>query len=120
MTDERTSDARLPLGAKGEPPKYFDDSEVGKVLAMVVALTGEMAVMRDRLDTVERLLDSGKLVTRDAIERFAPDEKVRTERDAWRQEFLSQVFRVIHEERERMSSGSRSYEDEVKRVESEG
>lgn len=102
------TDAPLPLGAKGERPKYFDDAEVGKVLSMVVALAGEMAVMRDRLDTVERLLDSGELVTRAAIERFAPDEKVRTERDAWRQEFLAQVFRVIHEERERTSGDSRS------------
>lgn len=90
-------------GAKGEPPRYFDDPEIGKVLAMVMALTGEVAVLRDRLDTVERLLDAGLPVTRAAIEGYLPSEAVRSERDAWRQQYLSMVFRVIHEERDRLS-----------------
>ena len=114
------SDARLPRGAKGEPPAYFDDPEVGKVLSMVVALAGEMAVMRDRLDTVERLLDTGLPVTREAIDHFAPDERVRAERDAWRQDFLSMVFRVLHEERERLAQEpAKAYPDVVGDVEAD-
>jgi hypothetical protein len=109
------SDPSLPRGAKGEPPQYFDDPDVGKLLSMVVALAGEMAVMRDRLDTVERLLDAGQPVTREALAGFAPDEAVRTERDAWRQQFLSIVFRVLHEERERVARGANSGYDEVVR-----
>ena len=109
---------QLPRGAKGDTPAYFDDPEVGKVLAMVVALAGEMAVMRDRFDTVERLLDAGEPVTREAIARFSPGEDVRTERDAWRQQFLSIVFRVLHEERERLArEPSPKYEDVVRGVE---
>jgi hypothetical protein len=112
------SETQLPRGAKGEPPRYFDDPEVGKVLSMVVALAGEMAVMRDRLDTVERLLAAGEPVTRESIERYAPSEGVRTERDAWRQQFLSIVFRVLHEERERLArEPAPGYEDVVQRVE---
>lgn len=114
------SDTQLPRGARGEPPRYFDDAEVGKVLSMVVALAGEMAVMRDRLDTVERLLDSGEPVTREAIERYAPDEAVRTERDAWRQQFLSIVFRTLHAERERLAGEPvPKYAEVVQRVETD-
>jgi hypothetical protein len=113
------SDPSLPRGAKGESPRYFDDPEVGKVLSMVVALAGEMAVMRDRLDTVERLLDTGQPVTREALARFAPDESVRNERDAWRQQFLSIVFRVLHEERERVARDpTPGYDAVVQSVES--
>jgi hypothetical protein len=112
------NDNRLPRGAKGETPQYFEDGDVGRVLSMVVALAGEMAVMRDRLDTVERLLDSGQPVTREAIERYAPTEPVRTERDAWRQEFLSIVFRVLHEESDRLARApAPKYEDAVRMVE---
>ena len=112
------SDAALPRGAKGEAPQYFQDPEVGKVLAMVVALTGEVAVMRDRLDTVERLLDAGEPVTREAIRRFEPDESVRADRDAWRQQLLAVVFRVLHEERERLAREPPArYEDVVRGVE---
>ncbi len=107
------SDPSLPRGAKGEPPRYFDDPEVGKLLSMFVALTGEMAVMRDRLDTVERLLDAGQPITREALAGFTPDESVRNERDAWRQQFLSIVFRVLHEERERVAGESNPAYDEV-------
>lgn len=109
------SEMQLPHAAKGEPPRYFDDPEVGKVLSMVVALAGEMAVMRDRLDTVERLLDTGEPVTRDAIERYAPSEAVRAERDAWRQQFLSIVFRTLHDERERLAREPAPRYDEVVR-----
>ncbi len=98
-----TSAPRLPQGATGDAPAYFDDPDVGKLLSMLVALTGEVAVIRDRLDTVERLLDTGLPVTRDAIAHYVPDERVRGERDAWRQEYLSMVFRVLHEERARLA-----------------
>lgn len=112
------SETPLPRGATGEPPRYFEDPEVGKVLAMVVALAGEMAVMRDRLDTVERLLDTGEPVTRESIERYAPTETVRSERDAWRQQFLSIVFRTLHEERERLArQAAPHYAEVVRQVE---
>lgn len=107
-------------GAKGEPPRYFDDPEVGKVLAMVMALAGEVAVLRDRLDTVERLLDAGLPVTREAIDRYLPSEAVRGERDAWRQQYLSLVLRVVHEERDRLSKEpAKPYSAVVREAESD-
>ncbi len=114
----RAAAPSLPRGAKGEPPQYFDDPEVGKVRSMVLALAGEMAVMRDRLDTVERLLDAGQPVTREALASFAPDEVVRGERDGWRQQFLSIVFRGLHEERGRIAGvANRKYEEIVRSAE---
>ena len=54
----------------------------------------EVGVMRERLDTVERLLDSQGSVTRAAIEAYRPDAKVEAERNAWRDEFLKRVYRM--------------------------
>jgi hypothetical protein len=109
------SEPRLPLGATGEPPRYFDDTEVGHVLSMVVALAGEVAVMRDRLDTVERLLEGGRPVTREAIDGFLPDERVRADREAWRQQFLTALFRTLHAERERLATAPPTPYDAVVR-----
>jgi hypothetical protein len=110
----------LQRGAKGEKPQYFDDAEVGKTLSIVLALAGEVAVMRDRMDTIERLLEAGTAVTRQAIDFYLPDEAVRLARDARRQEFLSVVLRVIHEERaaiERRGGGADDYERLISEME---
>lgn len=104
----QVSETALPKRAKGERPRYFDDPASEKTLAIVMALTGEVAVMRDRLDTVERLLERGEPITRAAITAYAPDETVRADRDVWREEYLSIVLRIVHQEREALSSAARA------------
>ena len=46
--------AQLPRKASGPRPEYFEDPAIDKVLSMALALAGEVAVMRDRIDTLER------------------------------------------------------------------
>lgn len=108
--------------AKGERPQYFADPAIDKILSITMALAGEMAVMRDRLDTVECLLDKGEPVTREAIDGYRPDPDVRAERDAWREVYLSNVLRIVHQEREDLeknAEGSPAYDDAIQLVESE-
>jgi hypothetical protein len=89
--------------ARGQRPEYFADPAIDKVLSITMALAGETAVMRDRLDTIERLLEAGQPLTRAAIDRYVPDETVRNERDAWREAFLDNVLRIVHQEREELA-----------------
>ena len=91
---------QLQKKARGERPVYFEDPAVDKVLSITLALAGETAVLHDRLDTIERLLESGTAVTRTAIDSFLPDAAIRAERDAWRDSFLANVLRIVHQERE--------------------
>lgn len=108
--------------ARGQRPEYFADPAIDKVLSITMALAGETAVMRDRLDTIERLLESGQPVTRSAIDSYVPDEAVRTERDAWREVFLENVLRIVHQEREELAkraAETRPYEDAITLVEKE-
>jgi len=81
--------------AKGRRPNFLDSSDSDKLLAMVVALVGEVAVVRDRLDTHERLATIGKVATPDEIEAYSPDEAVEDERETWRSAMLDRVFRII-------------------------
>lgn len=102
--------------AKGKRPSFFENPEVDRVLAIVMAVAGEVSVLRDRLDTMERLLDSRGVLSRDDIEAYRPDDAVEEERQAWRSEYLERVLRVVHHELESDASGEsrQQYEDTVK------
>lgn len=81
--------------AKGRRPRFLEDPNSDKLLAMIVALSGEIAVLRERLDTYERLADQGELPSRQAIEGYDPSETIEDEREKDRAALLSRVFRVI-------------------------
>jgi hypothetical protein len=110
---------QLQKKAKGERPRYFEDPAVDKMLSIVMALTGEVAVLRDRIDTIERLAETGQPISRAAVDGYQPDEQVRTERDAWRETFLSVVLRIVHQELEELERkvDQQPYEQAVKTVE---
>ncbi len=106
--------------ARGERPSYFADPAIDKTLSITIALAGEVAVMRDRIDTMERLAEAGLAPTRAAVDGFVPDAAVRAERDAWRDGFLDTVLRIVHQEREELeqrAADARPYDEAIELVE---
>ncbi len=93
---------QLKRKAKGERPYFFADPSIDKLLAMLMGLAGEVSVLRDRLDTVERLAEQNKLFTRTEIENYQPDEAALKERAERRAVFLGEVTRIIQAELEGM------------------
>jgi len=93
---------KLKRKAKGERPYFFDDPAIDKLLAMLMGLAGEVSVLRDRLDTIERLAEQNKLFTRSEIENYQPDEAALKERAERRAVFLGEVTRIIEAELEGM------------------
>ncbi len=89
---------RLRRRAKGARPYFFDDPTSDKLLSIVMALAGEVSVLRDRLDTTLRLLEEKGTLRAADLEAFQPDASVRADRDAWREEFLARILRVVHVE----------------------
>ncbi len=81
--------------AKGRRPYFFDEPAVDKLLAMVMALTGELAVLRDRLDTHERLAAMGRVATPENIEAYDVDADIEDAREAVRSAMLARVFRIL-------------------------
>jgi len=96
---------KLQRNAKGERPYFFADPNVDKVVAMLMGLAGEVAVMRDRLDTLERLLERTGALQRADIEQYRPDARVTAERAAWREAFLAEVLRIVEIEVEALAAG---------------
>lgn len=89
-------------GAKprGARPWFHDDPAVERVLAITMALAGEVAVLRERLDTVERLLTGRGCFDRAEIETYTPDGPAEIERQRWHAEYVARILRVVQQEME--------------------
>ncbi len=79
----------------GQPPGE------ARLLAMVAALASELAVTRERLDTVERLAEAAGVFTEDAVENFAPTGEQLKVRDGLRRRIIDRVFRSLREDARR-------------------
>ena len=98
-----TAPARLPRVAKGRKPQYFADPAVDKLLAITLTLAGELAVARDRLDAVERLLEQRRILSPQDVDAYEPDAGAARQRDARRAAYLDRILRVVQTELEEMT-----------------
>ncbi len=97
-TPQPSPPPRIARVAKGKKPQYFSDPAIDKLLWMTITLMEELSVTRDRLDTVERLLDRKRVLPRQAIERYSPDAKSAAERAARRAAYVDRVLRALQAE----------------------
>jgi hypothetical protein len=97
-----TGDPLLLAGAKakGKRPAYFDAPESDRLLSMLLALASDVAVLRERLDTVERLLDANGVVTRGDIEGFRPDAQAAYARGLQHRELVARLLRGVQQDME--------------------
>jgi hypothetical protein len=104
--------------AKGRRPYFFDDPNIDKLLAMIMALTGEVSVIRERLDTHERLAEKKLTPTSKNIEAYKPTEAVDQWRVQWRAEYIARILRIVTDELERikMQESDKDYDKIVEEV----
>lgn len=98
MTGQATtgdaSAVRLPRAAKGKRPHFFDDPSIDQVMTFLLELMAETSTLRDRVDTIERLLDERGSITRADIEKYRAPAPVEAERTEWRKGFVERVLRM--------------------------
>ena len=94
--------------AKGKRPQFMETAESERLMAILMAVVEELAVTRERLDTVERLLAASGYLDRQAIDGFHPDPDTARERGLANQDYLSRVLRFIPQEREALETMGQS------------
>lgn len=94
--------------AKGKRPQFFESSESERLMSILMAVVEELAVTRERLDTVERLLENGGALDRGAIDAFHPNRQEAIERGLMNQEYLARVLRYLQQEREALEEQRRA------------
>lgn len=92
------NDRTLPPGrARGDHSQFTDNPMDEALLNMVMALLGEVCVLRDRLDAHERLLAEGRGVSPADVDAFVPDETEEAARQVVRNRMLAHVMRPLRE-----------------------
>lgn len=93
-TSENLKSVTLPRVTKGKRPYFFADQSIDQVMTFVLELMTEVMVLRDRQDTIERMLDAKGTISRDDINAYIPDGDVEAERTFERTAFVQRVLRI--------------------------
>jgi hypothetical protein len=111
MTEPIDWIARAGAKAKGKRPAYFEDPAIDRTLSIVMALVAEVSVLRERLDTVERLLETKGTINRSDIETYHPDKAAGQERGLLIKDYIARVMRSVQQDMEALAETGPSVEE---------
>ena len=116
MTDDFDWVALSGRRAKGKRPEYFDDPALDRLYSVVFALAAEVSALRERQDTVERLLNKNGTLNREDIESFAPDRSEGEERALATKAYVARIMRGFQQQVEAMEADDPPIMDIVDRL----
>jgi len=97
---------------KGKRPYFFKDPAVERVLNITMAIGMELAVVRERMDSLERILEAKGIMTREELENFVPpSKKVADERQQWHSEYISRILRIVQQEMEELENPDKTLQE---------
>ena len=91
---------KLPRVAKGKKPRYLDDGSIDNLMAMIITLTQEISVLRDRIDTFEQILEDKNVILEKEFDEFIPSDDLETMRKNRRHQLLERVLLPIKKDLE--------------------
>ncbi|MEC4812944.1 MAG: hypothetical protein SAK29_06680 [Scytonema sp. PMC 1069.18] len=99
--------------SKGKRPYFYNDPAVERVLNITLAVAMEHAVIRERLDTIERILAAKGILTQSEIDAYEPSKTLSEERQRWHKEYIARILRIIQQELEALENpeNNRDIED---------
>lgn len=103
---------------RGKRPKIYDNQGMDHLMAMTTALVQEVAVLRDRIDLVERVAESKGIVLQDEIEGFILDQQALESRELWRNQYMARIFAIFEQEAAELSAKETSakYQDTLDHI----
>lgn len=97
--------------AKGKRPEYFKDAMSENHFSITMALVSELAVARERIDTLERVLVSKGIINTEEIEGFIPDARAAEQRQLAQVEYTARIFRALQQSLECIDENDKSMEE---------
>jgi hypothetical protein len=82
----------------GKRPDFHDAKAVDRLITMVLTLAQELSVLRDRVDTMERLGAAAGWLAPGAIEAYDPPTEVRASREARREAEIERLFYALRQD----------------------
>ncbi len=84
----------FPRHTKGKRPGFFADPALDQMMTFLIEMATELSVVRERLNTVELLLDERGTISRDDIETYRPSAATEQARSDERQALIERIFRM--------------------------
>lgn len=106
----------LPRHARGKRPRFHDDDAIDRLITIILTLTSEISVLRDRLDTVEMLGEKAGWLGVGVVDDFVADQPTRERREAAREAYLGRVLHILNAEVEGLQRDE-DYWSAVNRIE---
>jgi hypothetical protein len=96
---------RLKRTVRGRRPDFYPAQGMDQAMSMIMVLAQEFAVLRERVDTIERVAAGKGVFLAEDIEAFVPDQAVLEGRELWRQEFFERLFYLLHQQAAEAAGG---------------
>jgi hypothetical protein len=88
---------RLPRVPKGGRARFFAEAGTDQLFGIVTALTAELSVAFERIETLERILEKRGALQRSEIESHQPDAAESAARTVAREALIERVFQVLED-----------------------
>ena len=102
--------------AKGKRPEFFEEPALDRLYSTVFALAAEVSALRERQDTIERLLDQNGSLRRSDIETYEPDRAAGEERGLATRAYISRIMRGFQQEVEALEADDQPIMDIVEKL----
>lgn len=96
--------------AKGQRPYFLAQKQTEQVMSMVMSLAMELSVTRERVGTLECLLEEKGVLTREEINHYQPNSQEVAKRSVDTQEFLARLTRILQQDKEETERNDPSME----------
>jgi hypothetical protein len=96
---------QLERNARGKRPQFYETPGLDEAMSMIMVLANELSVVRDRLDTVEKVAAAKGIMLDAEIEAFEPDQATLEARELRRQDFLARLFYLARKDAAEQQSG---------------
>ena len=96
---------QLERNARGKRPHFYEAPGMDEAMSMIMVLANELMVVRDRLDTVEKVAAAKGVMLDAEIEEFEPDQAVLEARELRRQDFLARLFYLARKQASELQTG---------------
>lgn len=83
------------MTARGRRPAFFEDKAIDSIVTMIIELTAELWVVKDRVNALETLLEEHAPGLQDKLEQWQPDDSQAGKLEAQRAELLRTVLRTL-------------------------
>ena len=116
MTDPIDWISRSGTKPKGQRPEFLGNRNEERMLSMLMAVVAEVSVIRERLDTVERLLEAKGTISRADIEAYTPDLETGLERNRIVRAYIARVMRGLQQELEATANPEPAIDEVVEQL----